>query len=183
MLYDIYFFGWNNNPKKAYVWLIFCGVFIFVFCTTFAWFCYHFPYLAGASAWQPLPFSLIGGSSDVIQSQQQCVEFTVPHRAYCRYHTYVLTCVICPRQGVAWKKAFSQKMKDALALTTPVMRVFLTFSFQTCSTTGSHQVTVYWDIPQVWCRGPERQMWLQWSTARRTRGATLTEVRYAVMFV
>lgn len=53
--------------------------------------------------------------------------------------------------------------------------VILTFYFplQTHRTTGCHQVTMCWDIPQVWCREAETQMW---STARRTRGATLTEV-------
>lgn len=44
----------------------------------------------GANARQPLPFSLIGGSSDVIQSQQQRVELSISHGARCRKHTYVL---------------------------------------------------------------------------------------------
>lgn len=44
----------------------------------------------GANARQPLPFSLIGGSSDVIQSQQQRVELSISHGARSRKHTYVL---------------------------------------------------------------------------------------------
>lgn len=44
----------------------------------------------GANARQPLPFSLIGGSSDVIQSQQQRVELSISHGARCRKHTCVL---------------------------------------------------------------------------------------------
>lgn len=47
---------------------------------------------------------------------------------------------------------------------------------QTHWTTGCRRVTMCWDIPLVWCRGPESRMGLRWSTARRTRGATLTEV-------
>ena len=45
---------------------------------------------------------------------------------------------------------------------------------------GCHQITMCWDIPPAWGRGPERQMW---NTARRIRGATLTEVRRTVMFL
>lgn len=54
------------------------------------------------------------------------------------------------------------------------------FSFQTHWTMGCHQITMCWDIPPAWCMGPERQMW---NTARRARGATLTEVRQTVMFL
>lgn len=44
----------------------------------------------GANARQPLPLSLIGGSAAVVQSQQQRVEFSIPHGPRSRKHTYVL---------------------------------------------------------------------------------------------
>lgn len=97
------------------VWFMFVGFFICMFYTfkavLFSRFCYdnHCCCLVGASAGQPLPFSLIGGSSDVIQSQQQRVEFTVSLRTHCRNHTYVLTCVICPQRGSM--KVFSHKWR------------------------------------------------------------------------
>ena len=70
--------------------------FVFSSPVSFVHFVYYILscFLLGASAGQPLSFPLNGGSSDVIQSQQQCIKFTVAHRTHCRDHTYVLICVI-----------------------------------------------------------------------------------------
>lgn len=57
------------------------------------------------------------------------------------------------------------------------------FSLQIRSMTACRQVTVCWVILLVRCRGAEIQMGLQWNTTRRTRGATLTEVRQSALEV
>lgn len=50
------------------------------------------------------------------------------------------------------------------------------FTFQTRWTTGCRRATVCWGIPLVWRMEPGSRTGLQRNTARRTRGATLTEV-------
>lgn len=59
--------------------------------------CLYLLLSVGANARQPLPFPLIGGSSDVIQSQQQCVKFAISPGAHCRNRTYVPTGGILPK--------------------------------------------------------------------------------------
>lgn len=123
----------------------------------------------GANARQPLPFSLIGGRSDVIQSQQQRVQLSVSHGARRRKHTYVKK---------KKKKCFSFADTPDAAISC-ALEFFFFFFFQTCWTTGCRLASPCWDTLLVWARGSESPMWPQWSTARRTGGATVTEVGMA----
>lgn len=143
----------------------------------------------GANAWQPLPVSLTGGSSAVVQSQQQCVKFTISHRTHCRNYTYVLTCVrTVLRQVQSVQNTYIYYLYFIFLAITGAVSPLITFlrcmfSLQIRSMTACRQVTVCWVILLVWCRGAEIQMWLQWNTTRRTRGATLTEVRQSALEV
>lgn len=91
-----------------------------------------FCYCLGTDAWQPLTFSFTGGSSDVIQPQQQRVKFTVSYRTHCRNHTYVL-------------EVFSQKIKDILAVAVP-MRNLSSYYIFLFSTFYFSRPTQWWSI-------------------------------------